>query len=60
MINGKPISLTGVERVSAGNQHVLEFSYRVTSLKIGENALVIAAWDQFGNIGAANIRIVRQ
>ncbi len=53
MINGEPVSLTGEE-------HAREFSHRVTSLKIGENLLVIAAWDDFGNIGTANIRIVRQ
>jgi hypothetical protein len=59
-INGEQVPLAGEERVSAENRHVREFSYQVNLPKIGENLLVIAAWDAFGNIGTVDIRIVRE
>ena len=60
MINGQPISLAATDPVRDGDRQVLEFSHRVPALRIGENQIVIAAWDDSGNIGTADIRIIRK
>ena len=56
-INGKPIPLAGKRGFVVQEKHVQEFTYQVTDLKPGLNEIVLAAWDAFGNIGTATIRI---
>ncbi|MCP4399719.1 MAG: hypothetical protein GY801_20740 [bacterium] len=56
LMNGEALTLNEEEET----RHVREFSQRVSVSEIGEHLFVIAAWDEFGNIGSAQIRIVRE
>ena len=60
-INEQTIPLAGGKGfIAEKDRFSKEFSYQVTSLQPGENAIDIAAWDNAGNIETTTLRITRE
>ena len=58
MINDARIEFHKEER--GQEEYSYSFSYNLSSLKMGQNIVSIAAWDRFGNIELKRLKIIRE